>query len=133
MENFETLRKDWTGLKSGSGGGSDDALLQPFSGNEILLMLRRDNGKLYFHPFSRDILPPLSMRQLIELGALEKPVKYAYFGTNYIGQPAAVASDAYIGVRNDGSWGMVYRGTEKDSQGMMTGSNLDDLLEIQVN
>lgn len=133
MENFETLRKDWAGLKSGSGGGSDDALLRPFSGNEIVLMLRRDNGKLYFQPFSFNILPPLSMRQLIELGALEKPIKYAYFGTGYSGQPDAQAFDACIGIRNDGSWGMAHFGTEQNAQGIMTGSNLDDLLEIQAN
>ena len=133
MENFETLRKDWTGLKSGSGEGSEDALLRPFSGNEIVLMLRRNNGKLYFHPFSLDILPPMSMRQLIELGALEKPTKYVYFGSNYVGGPAAKAAGACMGVRDDGSWGIVYQGTERDSDGIITGSNLDDLLEIQVN
>ena len=97
MDNFETLRKDWTGLKSGSGeGGSGFPAFKFRDMINLTAGVRTTSGRpeLYLYPAGGTAVP-MTMQQLLDLGAMDKPVTVTLDGGTLL-MP--------LGVREDGSW-----------------------------
>lgn len=97
MDNFETLRKDWAGLKSGSGEGGSG--ISTFNTKDVINLaagVRTTSGRteLYLYP-AGGAAEPMTMQQLLDLGAMDKPVAITMNGTALL---------APIGVIENGSW-----------------------------
>lgn len=125
MENFETLRKDWNSLEAGAGSGGS-VLLRPAEDIFVRLSVGWEGEEYtpgdtcWLYPYGGEN-EPMTMRELLALGAAEKVViaEWTYQGApNYT--PVAFF------VMADDSWSVKI--LIPHSESIANGNSLDDVI-----